>query len=466
MKYSEDKSLNSNIFGILGKKDQKLILREIKNLEDKNIDLENLIEEEQNKNTLLISSVYFNLSEVSEYLIDYFRNKMKSTTKFLDYLNLRNKKGYDALLYAAYRGNYPIFQKLLDNGAYLNSTNITGLNVLHLAAQGNCLNIITSLTEKYIFNINSQDNNGNTALHWAVYFNNQQSIDYLLYYNIDINLKDINKRTALDIAINRENDILIDRIKDGIITKYIISSINYNISEYFSKMEIIKIWMRIYLHYFFFIFLVFSEICNQKLIILGINNYKTNIIFFILFLILVYYYFFMKYLKPENFSNKNKPNISKNTTLFSLINKGNDLSNVCPWCIGYINANSYHCPYCKKCIHFQEFHNSLLNNCIGKDNFKNYLFYLFFFNILFIFKFFVGIYAVKYIEYAIIKQNKIYVFWDMIINIFFCGLGIYRLIRKIKLFSISQNENKIGRYTKEKNNFFPELDNKISGLEF
>jgi ankyrin repeat protein len=104
-------------------------------MENKNIDLENLIEEDQNKNTLLISSVYFNLSEVSEYLIDYFRNKIKSTTKFLDYLNLRNKKGYDALLYAAYRGNFPIFQKLLDNGAYLNSTNITGLNVLHLVME-------------------------------------------------------------------------------------------------------------------------------------------------------------------------------------------------------------------------------------------------------------------------------------------------------------------------------------------
>ena len=464
MKYFEDKNITSNIFAILGKKDQNLILREIKNMENKNIDLENLIEEDQNKNTLLISSVYFNLSEVSEYLIDYFRNKIKSTTKFLDYLNLRNKKGYDALLYAAYRGNFPIFQKLLDNGAYLNSTNITGLNVLHLAAQGNCLNIITSLTEKYIFNINSQDNNGNTALHWAVYFNNQQSIDYLLFFNIDINLKDNNNRTALDIAIERENDILIDRIKDGIITKYNSPKNSYNISRFFTKFEIIKIWLRIYLHYFFLIFLIFSEICNQKLIFLGINNYKINITFFIMFLLLSYYYFFMK-LKPEN-KNKNKPKISKNTTLFSFISQSNDLSNVCPWCIGYINANSYHCPYCKKCINFQEFHNSLLNNCITKDNFKNYLFYLFFFTFIFIFKFFVSIYAIKYIEYEIIKENKFFVFWEVVINLSFCGLGMYRIVRKIKLFNISQNENKIGRYTKEINNFFPELDNKISGLEF
>ena len=126
------KIINSNIFELLSKKDQKLILKELKKIENNNIDLSKLKEEEQNKNSLLISSVYFNLTEVSIYLIDYLRNKIKSTTQFLDYLNLRNVKGYDALLYAAYRGNYSIFQKLLDNGAYLNSSNITGLNVLHL----------------------------------------------------------------------------------------------------------------------------------------------------------------------------------------------------------------------------------------------------------------------------------------------------------------------------------------------
>ena len=216
------RKINSNIFELLAKKDQKLILKEINNLVNNNIDLEKFIQEDQNKNSLLISSVYFNLTDVSQYLIDYFRNKIKSTTKFLDYLNLRNIKGYDALLYASFRGNYIIFQKLLDNGAYLNSTNITGLNVLHLAAQGNCLNIITSLTEKYIFNINSQDNKGNTALHWAVYFNNQQSIDYLLYYNIDINIKDNNNCTAMDIAIKKENDLLVEKLKETIITKYTI----------------------------------------------------------------------------------------------------------------------------------------------------------------------------------------------------------------------------------------------------
>ena len=399
-------------------------------------------------------------SSYKNYLIDYFRNKIKSTTKFLDYLNLRNIKGYDALLYAAYRGNYTIFQKLLDNGAYLNSTNITGLNVLHLAAQGNRLNIIASLTEKFIFNINSQDNNGNTALHWAVYFNNYQSIDYLLYYNIDINIKDNNNCTAMDIAINKENYLLVEKLKEGIITKCNMSGNIYSISKYFDKKELFKIFVRMHLYELFIISIILSEFCNQKLIYIGLQNLQHNFIFIVLFVGLCSSYYIIHKSEPGNESK----NTNKNT-LFSLIGQGNDLSNVCPWCVSFINANSYHCPYCKKCVSFQEFHNSMLNNCIGKKNFKNYLFYLFFITFVFTLKFFICIYAMKNIEFSMIKDNKYTVGFNILINCVFCSLGIYRLVKKIELFNKSKKGNNRGVYTNEKNNFFPEIDNKISGLE-
>ena len=458
------KKINSNIFELLSKKEQKLILKELKKIENNNIDLSKLKEEEQNKNSLLISSVYFNLTEVSIYLIDYLRNKIKSTTEFLDYLNLRNAKGYDALLYAAYRGNYSIFQKLLDNGAYLNSTNITGLNALHLAAQGNCLNIISALMEKYIFNINSQDINGNSALHWAVYFNNQQCIDYLLYYNIDLNLKDNNNCTAMDIAINRENQALIDKLKETIIIKYNLSKNSIQIGKFFTNMEIFRLWLRIYLYIPFLIIITLSEIYNQKLISLGIKNNNIKFIFIIFYLLMIFYYYILFKSDPDSELDKEINKSRDKNTLFSLLNQGNDLGNICPWCVEFMSPNSYHCPYCKKCIDFQEFHNSLLNNCIGKNNFRIYLIYLFFLSFVFTIKFFIGIYATKNIEFSLIKENKYNILFDIFINLVICGLCIFRLIRKINLFNISR-KNKIGRYTNEKNNFFPELDNKISGLE-
>ena len=75
----------------------------------------------------------------------------------IPYINQKNSKGYNALLYSAFRGNLEIFNKLMENGADISITNSSGLNVLHLAAQGNYPNIIIFAIEKYKFDINSKD---------------------------------------------------------------------------------------------------------------------------------------------------------------------------------------------------------------------------------------------------------------------------------------------------------------------
>ena len=97
------KNIGESIFYFIeNKKEQNAIINEIKSLKDKKIDPTKLFEE-KTKNSLLVSSIYYNLTEVSIFLIDYIRNKfneLNSLTQFLDYLNLRNLKGYDALLYS------------------------------------------------------------------------------------------------------------------------------------------------------------------------------------------------------------------------------------------------------------------------------------------------------------------------------------------------------------------------------
>ena len=452
------KNIGKNIFSLLeNKREQKLIINELKNLDNKNIDLTKLFED-KTKNSLLVSSVYYNLTEVSIYLIDYFRNKFNeknSFTLFLDYLNLRNIKGYDALLYSAYRGNYETFMKLMDNGANINSNNINGLNVLHLSVQGNRLNIITTLMEKYVFDINKQDNQGNSALHWAVYFNNQQSIDYLLYYNININITDNNNCTAMDIAIKRENEDLIEKIKNSFIIKYGLSVTKNDIKKYFTKIEIFQIFMRKYLYIFFLAILILSEIYNQKLISITINNSRINFIFILLFL----YLFFLYYLLIISDSDKEKSNSKE--TLFSLLKKGYDMNNVCPWCSKNKSNKSCHCPYCKKCIEYQEFHNSLLNICIRKNNFKLYLFYLAGLTIIFILKFFILIFCIKRADNSFLFENKYTFLLDIILNFIICSLSIFRLIRKFRLFKISKSDKITWEHKNDYNHFFPEMDNRI-----
>ena len=451
---NEENEINNDqsIFTILeNNKDEKYIINEIKSIENTNIDLSKLFEE-KTKNSILVSASFYNLTEVSIYLIDYFRNKLNTTTKFLDYLNLRNIKGYDALLYAAYRGNYDIFKKLLDNGAHLNSNNINGLNVLHLSTQGNRLNIITALMEKYIFDINKQDNQGNTALHWAIYFNNQQCIDYLLHYNINIDIADINNCTAMDLAIKRENEQLIEKIKNSFIIKY---GISRKIKKYFSIKEMIQIFLRMYLYIPFLIIIILSEIYNQMLISIFINQPKINTIFIILFIIQIFFYYSL------NRSDSNKKENNNKESLLSLLHKDYDMNTVCPWCIKKMNEKSVHCAYCKKCVEFQEFHNSLLNICIGKNNFKLYLVYLLVLSIIFIFKSFLAIYCFKISDFTLIKDNKYTFCFNALINFSICFMCIYRLFRKFRLFNLSKNEKEVWELKSEKNHFFPDVDNRI-----
>ena len=102
----------------------------------------------------------------------------------------------------------------MESGADVTITNASGINALHLAAQGNYPNMIVYLIEKYSLDINSRDNKGNTALHWAVYMNSKQTVDYLIYYNIDTNIKDNGGETALDIARNKGNHYLIQKFEE------------------------------------------------------------------------------------------------------------------------------------------------------------------------------------------------------------------------------------------------------------
>jgi len=54
-----------------------------------------------------------------------------------DWINQKTwKDKFTPLLYASFRGNVEICKLLLDLGADISSTNKFGLNVLHVAAQG------------------------------------------------------------------------------------------------------------------------------------------------------------------------------------------------------------------------------------------------------------------------------------------------------------------------------------------
>ena len=211
-------NISKKIFPILQTKDEAIIISEFYKKQYSNIDLTLCNNSSHNNNTILTTLVNYNLTRATSNFLSIIKSYKKPSEEFLLYINQKNGKGYNALLYSAFRGNLEIFNKLMENGANISTTNSSGLNALHLAAQGNFPNIIVFLIEKYGFDINSKDNKGNTALHWAVYSNSRQTVDYLIYYNIDISLRDNDDDTALQIAMRKENQYLVKRLRDDYVT--------------------------------------------------------------------------------------------------------------------------------------------------------------------------------------------------------------------------------------------------------
>ena len=437
--------ISEKIFPLLKTKDELKILSEFYNEEYKNIDLTLCIDKSFNNNTILISLVYYNLTNVIINILASLSTMFKSSEKFIPYINQKNSKGYNALLYAAFRGNLEIFKKLVELGAEDNVSNLSGINALHLAAQGNHPNIIVYLIEKCGFDINSKDFNGSTALHWGINMNSREAVDFLVYYNIDINIKDNDGETALSIAKNKANHYFIKKFEEDFSIlnsnnsednkdENEKDSDNNNINNNENKKNNLnmlynKFWgtKSFNMAAFPFILIMFAlEGANQMLILKGYGNLYMSFIFFILFFLLLFFYYI---------ASKSDPGESQTKYINSLLylaEQGEDLKKICPWCINDINENTYHCFLCNKCFEFQQFHDIYLNNCIGKKNFGLYLNFLYYLTIVSSFKFFISFLALFWLtgeNYS--KSIKINVCQIIMVSGFII-FGVYKIKTKSK----------------------------------
>ena len=125
------------------------------------------------------------------------------------YVNEKSKQGFTALHYASYKGNIEIIIKLIENGADYEVTNFRGLNVLHMAAQGNQASSLVYFKEKYFLGIHSIDEVGSTPLHWACYTGSEIAVTFLLSWGADVNSRDMEGLTPLHLAVLSGSFILI-----------------------------------------------------------------------------------------------------------------------------------------------------------------------------------------------------------------------------------------------------------------
>jgi ankyrin repeat protein len=128
------------------------------------------------------------LKDISEHKVDETKAKMKT----IEQVNL--------LLLAAQYGHMEVIKKLLEFHSDINSLNQGGLSALHFAANSGHIEIVNYLLEKGII-VNPTIPDGiNSALHFAAQGGHVEVIKALLKKDALVNYKNANGETPLDFA--------------------------------------------------------------------------------------------------------------------------------------------------------------------------------------------------------------------------------------------------------------------------
>ena len=440
------------------------------------------------KKLTLIDQIILTCSySIYEKLFSILKHKFR-INQINTYLNIPDLDGNTPLLYAAYRGNLKIIQNLINNGSLLNCTSKSGLNVIHMAAQGNNPNIIIFFKEKYNFTINKKDNNGNTPLHWACYSNAENSINFLLSFISDVNVKNNNGQTPLHICVLTENMRNIRKIikKGGdiyeednlgrnclklamectgsksLITKELIENKPIKLCFYNSSKKYYNNMKRSYINEISFgggifinsvliYYLQLNYISNYNNIYnTGVSNDTYKIIFIIINMLFFFSFIFISTSDPGS--------IKKNIGIdwISLVMKNYNINRICPYCKVNKIFLSKHCFICNHCVQEQYHHCNMIGNCIGKENMKLYIFFLICCFIYFLFEYIIALKAFLIYEITVYNEKMfipfmlIYRNFKDILAIFFMSLGIFGMIMSLFLITKQIRRNLINKKIKKK----------------
>jgi ankyrin repeat protein len=143
----------------------------------------------------------------------------------MEELNQKNALGYTVMQLAAMYGDTIVLETLIKRGADINIVDFNNLTALHLAANRHRIKIIEKLVSVEGVNINAVDNFGRTALHlvfgdfivfdlpydpWPQTYKDKPSSVVALLVGVlkmDVNAKDNNGSTALDLAIKQRKKL-------------------------------------------------------------------------------------------------------------------------------------------------------------------------------------------------------------------------------------------------------------------
>lgn len=129
--------------------------------------------------SLLHEACFHNDERMAKIIMRHATETMKSA-QVTAFINIKTTgDGFTALHFCSFKGNTTLCQLLLDNGADKYAVNNFGINVVHVAAQGD-QPISIYFFKQIGLDLRSRDNRGSTPMHWACYSKSEIALVYLL----------------------------------------------------------------------------------------------------------------------------------------------------------------------------------------------------------------------------------------------------------------------------------------------
>ncbi|XP_019364710.1 PREDICTED: inversin isoform X2 [Gavialis gangeticus] len=129
-------------------------------------------------------------------------------------VNKSDRSQRTALHLAAQKGNYRFMKLLLARRANWMKKDLEGMTPLHLTTQHKSPKCLALLL-KYMApgEVDTQDKNKQTALHWSAYYNNPEHVKLLIRHDSNIGIPDIEGKIPLHWAANHKDTSAINTVK-------------------------------------------------------------------------------------------------------------------------------------------------------------------------------------------------------------------------------------------------------------
>ena len=168
---------------------------------------------------LLIVIVFIPTFSNGQQVTDVFEVARKGTVSQAEALvktnpkafNVINENGFSPLILACYRGNNEVAKFIIAQGVDINAKSDMGSALMACIVKGN--NEIAQLIINNKADLNITDNQGTTALMYAVQFKNKEIIQLLLANHANKDLKDNKGKTAFEYAVFSNDEAIINLLK-------------------------------------------------------------------------------------------------------------------------------------------------------------------------------------------------------------------------------------------------------------